>query len=148
MNYFWNFQKFIVYSILRSTVIFCTTNTELYRGVKGCLKTSVSKTGSSHLNNHFMLRLICSLCRYKKLSTIDYSKKPFSKNSYHAENSHWFATNIKRLISIWYEFLLKGLFEQVLEVIEHQTKILLTVKIWKELFRNKLLYISHSAITC
>ena len=60
---------------------------------------------------------------------------------------NWFATNIKRLVSIWYKFLLKDLFEQVLEGIEHYTKMLLTLKIWKELFRNKLLYISHSAIT-
>ena len=28
---------------------------------------------------------------------------------------NWFATKIKRLGSIWYEFLLKDLFEQALE---------------------------------
>ena len=45
-------------------------------------------------------------------------------------------------------FTFSDLFKEALEGAEHQTKLLLTPKIWKELFRNKLLDISHSAIIC
>ena len=54
---------------------------------------------------------------------------------------NWFAAQIKELVSIWSDFLLKGLLEQTLEGTVHQTKMLLMLKIWEELFRNKLLHI-------
>ena len=38
----------------------------------------------------------------------------FSKNTYHVKASNWIAFQINWLISIWYNFLLKGVSEQTL----------------------------------
>ena len=62
---------------------------------------------------------------------IDYSKRPFSKNSYHTETSQMICNTNQAsgfyTIRIFTER--SDLFKEALEGAEHQTKLLLTTKI-------------------
>ena len=60
---------------------------------------------------------------------------------------NWFATKIKRLVSIWYEFLQKGLSEQALEAYWTLDEDVINAQNFK-IFRNKLLRIPHSVNIC
>ena len=61
---------------------------------------------------------------------IDYSKRPFSKNSYHTETSQMICnTNQASGFYTIRIFTFSDLFKEALEGAEHQTKLLLTPKI-------------------